>query len=151
MKKYVIFGAAVLFLLAAAAAFGQQGWNSCRGAGRGAAYGAMYDPAKAETLSGEVVSLEKIGRMGRGVGFLLNTGKETLTIHLGPEWYIEQQNPKISAGDSVEVKGVRTVRWGKDVFVAAEIKKGGEILRLRDENGFPVWAGWRFPSGARQL
>ena len=32
---------------------------------------------------------------------------------------------------------------GKPAIVAAEIKKGNEALKLRDENGFPVWSGWR--------
>jgi hypothetical protein len=24
-----------------------------------------------------------------------------------------------------------------------EVKKGDEVLKLRDDNGFPVWSGWR--------
>lgn len=29
------------------------------------------------------------------------------------------------------------------LFIAAEVKKGDEVLKLRDENGMPYWAGWR--------
>lgn len=32
---------------------------------------------------------------------------------------------------------------GKPALVAAEVKKGGEVLVLRDANGFPAWGGWR--------
>lgn len=151
MKKLTVFGVAALFLLSVAAASGQQGWDGCRCWGRGPGHGAMYDPAKVETVSGEIVSLEKPGMMGRVLGLLLNTGKETIMIHLGPEWYFEQHNAKLSAGDRVEVKGVRTARMGRDVFIAAEIKKDGEILKLRDDNGAPVWAGWRCHSGPTRL
>jgi Glu-tRNA(Gln) amidotransferase subunit E-like FAD-binding protein len=56
---------------------------------------------------------------------------------------------KIKAGDKVEVKGVKAVRMGQDVFIAAEVKKNGEILKLRDENGVPFWAGWRGAGGPR--
>jgi hypothetical protein len=26
-----------------------------------------------------------------------------------------------------------------------EVKKGDEVLKLRDDTGFPVWSGWRRP------
>ena len=29
------------------------------------------------------------------------------------------------------------------VQIAGEVKKGDEILELRDDNGFPAWSGWR--------
>jgi hypothetical protein len=28
---------------------------------------------------------------------------------------------------------------GKPAIIAAQVKKGNEILKLRDENGIPVW------------
>jgi hypothetical protein len=106
----------------------------------------MYDPAKAETISGQVVSLEQIaGRRGMGTGVVLkvSSGRDTFAVHLGPKWFLEEQKVKFAAGDAVEIKGVRTVRQGKDVFLAAEVKKGSDILKLRDEQGIPLWAGWR--------
>jgi hypothetical protein len=106
----------------------------------------MYDPAKAETISGQVVSLEQIAvRRGMGTGVVLkvSSGSDTFAVHLGPKWFLEEQKVKFAAGDAVEIKGVRTVRQGKDVFLAAEVKKGSDILKLRDEQGIPLWAGWR--------
>ncbi|MBK8981835.1 MAG: hypothetical protein IPM38_05805 [Ignavibacteria bacterium] len=29
------------------------------------------------------------------------------------------------------------------VIIAKEIIKGDEVLTLRDDNGYPYWAGWR--------
>jgi hypothetical protein len=50
---------------------------------------------------------------------------------------------KIEPKDTIEVKGSRTTVAGKPAIIAAEVKKGDELLKLRDESGFPVWAGWR--------
>jgi hypothetical protein len=43
----------------------------------------------------------------------------------------------------VEVTGSRVTFRNKSAIIAAEVKKGDEVLRLRDSNGIPVWAGWR--------
>ncbi len=132
-----------------AAASGRGYCNGCgmnAGGGMGGGTGRIYDPAKAETISGQVVSLEQIaGRRGMGTGVVLkvSSGSDTFVVHLGPKWYLDDQKVKFAAGDAVEIKGVRTVRRGQDIFLAAEIKKGSDILKLRDEQGIPLWAGWR--------
>jgi len=148
MKKLMVVSSLLVLLLVAAVAAAQpwQGWKGSGGWGMQGGYHRMYDPSKAEMVSGEVISVEQITpmrRMGMGIGFKLNTGKETLLVHLGPQWYIERQDIKITAGDKVEVKGVKAVRMGQDIFIAGEVKKGSEVLKLRDENGIPAWAGWR--------
>lgn len=68
---------------------------------------------------------------------------ETISVHLGPGWYIENQDIKIEPKDKIEVRGSRITFKGKPAIIAAEIKKGEEILKLRDENGFSVWCDWR--------
>ncbi len=148
MKKLKAASFVVVLLTVAAMAAAQpwQGWKGSGGWGMGGGYNRMYDPFKAETVSGEVASVEQITpmrKMGAGIGLKLNTGKETLLVHLGPQWYIERQDMKIRAGDKVEIKGVKAVRMGQDVFIAAEVKKDGETLKLRDDAGFPAWAGCR--------
>jgi len=92
--------------------------NGCgMGAGRGMGGGSgrMYDPAKAETISGQVVSLEQIAArrgMGTGVVLKVSSGSDTFAVHLGPKWFLEEQKVKFAAGDTLEIKGVRTVRRG---------------------------------------
>ena len=81
--------------------------------------------------------------MGAGVHMTLNTGKETISVHLGPSWYLENQDVKIEAKDKVEVKGSKITFGGKPAIIAIEVKKGDEVLKLRDDAGFPVWSGWR--------
>jgi hypothetical protein len=49
----------------------------------------------------------------------------------------------IDAKDKIEVKGSRITFGGRPAMIAAEMKKGDEVLKLRDDSGFPVWSGWR--------
>jgi hypothetical protein len=74
---------------------------------------------------------------------VLGTDKETIQVHLGPEWYIGRLDARIVKGDAVEVKGSRVTVAEKPVIIAAEIKKGDNLLLLRDSAGIPVWSGWR--------
>ncbi|MGE5443179.1 MAG: DNA-binding protein [Ignavibacteriales bacterium] len=135
----------ILGLILSAESFAQPGMKG-GGWGPKSKYNRMYDPKTVETLSGEVVSVDKITQakgMSYGVHLTLKTDKETISVHLGPGWYIEKQEVKIKPGDKVEVKGSRITYEGKPAIIAAEVKKGDEALKLRDENGFPVWAGGR--------
>jgi hypothetical protein len=106
----------------------------------------MYDPKAMETISGEVISIDRITPnkgMAAGIHMNVKTDKETISVHLGPSWYLENQDVKIEPKDRVEVKGAKTTFAGKPAIIAAEVKKGDDTLRLRDESGFPVWAAWR--------
>jgi hypothetical protein len=143
--KRVVFLATILgmFLYAAvvpAQPRGSGGW------GMGAPYGRMYDTKTVETISGVVEKVEKLTPMrgmSYGVHLLVKTEKETIDVHLGPDWYIDNQDVKIVPGDKVEVTGSRITFRSRPAIIAAEVKKGDEVLRLRDPNGVPVWAGWR--------
>jgi len=112
----------------------------------GSQYGRMYDPATVETLSGTVESVDKITPMKgmySGIHLVVKTDKEIISVHLGPEWYIEKLDTKIGKGDKIEVKGSRITFNGKPAIIAAEVKKGNSTLVLRDNTGIPAWAGWR--------
>ena len=150
MKKISALSAliAISVFLLSSQSFAQPGmkWSGSGGWGPKSPYCRTYNPATVESLSGEVISVEKFvpgKRMSSGVHLVLKTDRETISIHLGPAWYVENQDIKIDAEDRIEVKGSRITSAGRPAIIAAEVKKGNEILTLRDENGFPVWAGWR--------
>jgi hypothetical protein len=150
MKKTGILIAAIFILsiLLITDSFAQRGmkWKGSGGWGMGTQYGKMYNPKTVETINGEVVSVDKITPMkgmSYGVHMIVKTNKETISVHLGPEWYIESQDVKIMPKDKVEVKGSRITFGGNPAIIAAEVKKGEQVLKLRNENGFPVWSGWR--------
>jgi hypothetical protein len=150
MKKIVSVFAmvSILTIISPAGSFAQGGmkWRGSGGWGMGAPYSRMYDPKTVETINGEVISVDKItpGKgMSYGVHLMVRTEKETLSVHLGPGWFIENQDVKIEPKDKIEIRGSRITFEGKPALIAAELKKGNEVLKLRDDNGIPVWSGWR--------
>ena len=105
---------------------GSGGW------GPGSQYNRMYDPKAVETISGEVTRWIASLRQGMSGGIHMNvkTDKETISVHLGPSWYLENQDVKIEPKDKVEVKARRTTFAGKPAIIAAEVKKGDEVLEV---------------------
>jgi hypothetical protein len=106
----------------------------------------MYDPATVETVSGEVTAVEQMAPvkgMRYGIHLMLKTEKETISVHLGPGWFIERQDIRIEKGDKVQVTGSRVTVAGKPAIIAAEVVKGKDRLLLRDKVGIPAWSGWR--------
>ncbi len=147
-RKVISLIGILALVLAATVAWAQPGMGPGGGQGRGWGagdpYSRMYNPKTVETLNGEVVSVEKFtpGRqMSYGVHFTMKTAKETIPVHLGPSWYLDKQSMTFTQGDKVEVTGSRITYEGKPAIIAAEVKKGGQILKLRDAAGVPVWAG----------
>lgn len=141
---------ALSVFFAAATALAQPGPGRGGGWGPGSQYGRMFDPKTVETVKGEVEKVERVTPMhgmSAGIHLLLKTEKETLSVHLGPEWYINNQEVKIEPKDKVEVKGSRVTINGKPALIAEEVVKGDQVLKLRDDNGVPMWAGWRRRGG----
>ena len=73
----------------------------------------------------------------------LYTNNGDITIHLGPGWYIDNQVTQLNADDNVIVTGSRVTYEGNVVIIAKEVTKDGQVLKLRDDNGYPLWAAWR--------
>ena len=145
MKQFVFLAAALLVVFMGSTAFGQPPRGS-GGWGMKGSYQRMYNPATVETVKGEVAAVEKVTPMKGmqyGIHLMVKTDKETIPVHLGPAWFIEHQDIRIEKGDRIEVKGSRVTIGGKPAIIAAEVKKGENVLILRDSGGVPVWSGWR--------
>jgi len=101
-----------------------------------------YNPKTVETIEGKVLSVEKTPSKGRGHGvhLTLQTEKQTISVHLGPDWYIDKETPHIEPNDTITVTGSRVTVGGKPAIIAAQVKKGNEVLKLRDDNGVPAWS-----------
>ncbi len=121
-------------------------WEGSGGWGPDSNYSKLYDPQTVENLSGEVIKVEKIipmKDMYLGVHLVLKTGAETISVHLGPGWFIKYQDLRLEKNNKIEIKGSRVNLEGKPVIIASEVKKGEEMLKLRDGQGFPLWSAWR--------
>jgi hypothetical protein len=117
-----------------------------RSRARDADFVRMYDPNRVRTLQGTVSEIEYLtlrGSIGRGVHLTLQTDSGPVEVHLGPEWYLENQELLIDEGDRVTIIGSLIMLEGDEMMVAATVRKGRDMLELRDERGIPRWRGWR--------
>jgi len=146
-KRFISVVVVLSVILTSSMAFaGWGGWRGSGGWGMNDPYQRNYNPATVETISGTVESVDKVTPvkgMYSGIHLMVKTDKETISVDLGPEWYIERLDTKIEKGDKVGVKGSRVTIAGKPSIIAAEVKKGDSTLVLRDSAGIPAWAGWR--------
>jgi hypothetical protein len=138
----------LLTLPAAEGAFAQEGprWKGSGGWGAESPYTGMFDPKTIETVAGTVTAVDRImprRGMSPGVHLVVETDAARIPVHLGPEWFLENQDAGFEPGDRVEVTGSRVSLQGEPAVIASEVRKGDDVLRLRDENGFPAWSGWR--------
>ena len=110
-------------------------------------YSREYDTSTVETIEGEVIEVtynpspRNAARMG--VHMMVATDSDTMPVHMGPAWYMDQQEEKITKGDKVIITGSRITFDGAPALIAASINRGEMRLRLRDQDGYPVWRGWR--------
>lgn len=107
-------------------------------------YGKLYDVKTVETFQGVIAKIEKIACRRAGMysmSLLVQQGKESIPVYIGPAWYVEKQNVKLTEGDKVQVVGSKVTIKKGPIILAKEIKKGEQVLRLRDDKGFPLWAG----------
>jgi hypothetical protein len=125
--------------------FAQQIRRGCWG--RADRYNRLYDPDTVTTISGTVEDIDYFTPaegMAQGVHVQLRqTTGEATEVHLGPRWYIDNQDIEIREGDFIQVTGSRIMFEGEPVIVASSVQMDGEVLRLRDREGYPLWAGWR--------
>lgn len=107
--------------------------------------GRMYNPKTVEKLDGKIESIEKVtaGRMDIPARVLLKlkTAKETVTVYLGPDWYLEKQELKLSPGDYIQVRGSRITMDDKPVILPNEIIKNSKVAKFWDDQGSPSWRG----------
>jgi sporulation protein YlmC with PRC-barrel domain len=110
-------------------------------------YGRLYDPAKEQTISGQVVSIEPsapMPGMAPGMQMLVQTddGKST-RVQVGPAWYLERQDLDVKENTHVQVTGARAEIEGQPVLMAREVQFDGQLMTLRDAQGMPTWSSLR--------
>jgi len=111
---------------------------------KGSSYNQCYKADEMDSFKGTVVGFKEVipfPGMSPGVALLVRErgGKDVITVHLGPKWFIEQVGVK--KGDTVKVNGVWAEIQGKDVFIASKVKKGDYFeykVRLT-KDGTPFW------------
>ncbi|WP_299489648.1 hypothetical protein [Acaryochloris sp. IP29b_bin.137] len=104
-----------------------------------------FNPDTVETISGKIVRVDQVAsqgrRSGKGVHLSVETSDETVDVHLGPSWYLDEQQFNLKSGDPVEVTGSKVTDASSPTLIAAKVKSGDTNIDLRDENGMPAWRG----------
>lgn len=132
--------ALVLLLVLTGPALAQQ-----RGEGRNAA-SRMFDASTVETVRGMITRVDSVKSSrgpSMGMHVQLQTNGDTLAVHLGPRWYLEEQSFAPQVDDTLAVRGSRVTMRGAPALIAAEVHHGDRTLVLRDAEGRPVWRGQR--------
>jgi hypothetical protein len=77
------------------------------------------------------------------LGVTLKTDKGYVLVHLGPAWYIDQQQLTVKEGDTLKVTGSKIIAKQRTMILGRKIEVNGHTLTLRNEQGFPAWRGMR--------
>jgi hypothetical protein len=138
MKAWKILVSVIAMTGVAASAYAQR-CACCGGPGPG-----NYNAAVETILTGtidEVITMGPGGAAMGGVHLTLTTPSGVTDVHVGPTWFVTSKQIEFTKGDALTVVGSTSTMGGKSVIVAREIKKGDQVLTLRDANGFPLWSG----------
>ena len=139
-QHQILVGFIILCLALTGESWGQTGPRDVKGSGPGG----LYNPQSVVTVAGTVVSMTP-SPVKPGLPYLvyltLQTGEGKISIFLGPSLFVDKMPVQIKVLDRIQVTGSKITWEGSSVILAAEVKKGNEILKLRDPNGVPVWSG----------
>ncbi len=127
------------------------GYGDYPGPGREDPYKKIFDSKTIKTVSGQVIKVDKIPEPRFGMDIRLTVfidKKEVLPVYLGPPFYIlgPDQAKRFKSGDKVTVSGSQVTVRGEPCMIATTVKRGNEVLRLRDKDGTPEWVGWKTTS-----
>lgn len=105
--------------------------------------GKLYNPAKVEEGSGTVISFQqtrpRLSRWHAVVVFVKTPQDDNLELHLGPQWFLEENSINLQPNDAISYTGSKVIVEGRPIFVAKEISIGDKTLVLRKDDGKPVW------------
>jgi hypothetical protein len=138
MKKVEVLLIMVISLALAGPALAQSGTGMGMGGGMGPR---LYDPQTVTTVTGQVEKLEELS-MGQNMAFrevILKTDQGSLKVHLGPGWYLDEKKFVVKAGDTVSATGSKVTLNNQPALIAREVTVNGATLKLRDDQGLPVW------------
>jgi len=156
MKKIIGLIVILIALTLACPALAQTGpGGGGRGMGMGGGMGPrLYNPQTVTTVTGQVEKLEDLPSMGMGGarsmqyrGVTLKTDQGSILVHLGPGWYLDEKKFVVKVGDTVEATGSQVTLNNQPALIAREVKVKGTTLKLRDDQGLPVWRGMGRGSG----
>jgi hypothetical protein len=101
-----------------------------------------YNQQSVEVLKGHVVSVQKYTLVNKPVPyiqFLFSANGMEYTVEVGPAWYVTAQGLILIPNEEVEVMGSLISVNGQKVILASQLRQEGGELKLRREDGTPLW------------
>ncbi|MBK9017726.1 MAG: DNA-binding protein [Saprospiraceae bacterium] len=149
MKTFQFLVAAILLATLPIIGAAQPGSGSWCGNNNN--YNRLFDAKTIVELNGTIEKIEKITPekgMSTGVHLLVKTGKtETISVHLGPSWYLDNQELQFVVGDKISIKGSKITYQNAPAVIAMSVTRGEHVLMLREKNGAPKWNAWQQGQG----
>ena len=107
-------------------------------------YPRLYNPKEVEKIKAKVVRLTETAPMpgmSPVIALEVREGSQTITVHLCPSWFAKPSETGLKPGDDVVIRGSWAEVNGKDVFLAAKVKKGeSQEFKIRlTKDGTPFW------------
>lgn len=102
-----------------------------------------WDKEKVETIKGKIIS--------NWPCVVARVDGQEYIIHVGPLWYWQDKEVKFQKSADIEVTGIVVDIVGVKHIFPQTLRVDGKELKITDENGMPLWAGYRFARGFRKL
>jgi len=103
-------------------------------------YGELFDPGKIETISGNILKVKYYEELRL---IIYTDTKKPVLVALGPNDYFTGRNKVLKAGDTVTVTGSMITVDDTPLMIATKIKERNEEMKLRYNEGHPIWMGWK--------
>lgn len=150
-RRGVLLTVATGLVLAGGAAWGGEGGSLLKGkkidkewtGPKAEQYLRRFDLNSMATIEGTITKIERFTPargLSEGVLLIMTlTDEEEVTVHLGPEWYLEANRIKLEKKENLVVTGSRVMIDGKPIIIATEFIQRGFTHRLRTDTGQPLW------------
>lgn len=100
--------------------------------------------------TGEPGRTGETGRTGQ-IGGVGAAGSQTVKVYLAPSQFLETQNLNLDQNDQLTVTGSRVDVHGDTAIIATQVRKADQVVKLRSDNGAPVWGDAASPpAGGRR-
>ena len=103
-------------------------------------YEKMFNPEKIESVSGRILRVE----FSEGLQLVIySDAKKPVLVALGPNEYFGGEEKYLRPGDKVTVTGSMVIVDDTPLLIATKVREGNEQLKIRNNEGHPLWMGWQ--------
>jgi hypothetical protein len=141
----ILFGVFTLIIFFSTPLVHAQDTAATAGWEKASPYNSRYNAAELDQLRGVVSDIREVvplPGMSSAVALVVQESEgDEILVHLCPTWFADRTAIGVKKGDKVKIRGAWTEIDGKDVFMAAKVKKGDffEFKVRLTKDGTPFW------------